>query len=142
MDDERIEELLIAVSAGDRVAFKALFDEAAPGMAARLAFGGVPDLQAEAAICETFSEVWQGDYTVPLRPGQSLGDWLGALAESHAPPRNGSAAQPVTITPDLWRRVTRQAFPESWRNILKRSDVLFLILGAVVWAVILRLVTP
>lgn len=140
MDNERAEELLMQISAGDRDAFAALFEEAAPGVAARLAYEGVPTGGAEAALVQSFADLWQGDYAVPLKPGQTLPDWLAALALEHAATRKpGQPQTAAPITPALWRRVERQAFPESWRNILRRTDVVFGVIAAIVWALILRL---
>lgn len=142
MDTDRIEHLLMDISAGQRGAFRDLFDEAAPAMAARLALRGVPMAQAETALVEAFAQIWEGEYSVPLRPEQSLSDWLGALAEAQITRPSGpqTQARPLAITDAVWAKVAKRAYPESWRNLLRRSDVVFGIIGAVVWALIMRFI--
>lgn len=141
MDNERAENLLDQISAWDSEALKALFDEAAPSMAARLAYDGVPAGAAETAIVQVFADIWDGEYSVPMRPGQSLPDWLATLAQHHVrKTKQATPQQPVPITAALWKRVEASAFPSGWRDFLKRSDVLFAIIAAVAWALILRFV--
>jgi len=142
METDNIEALLMQVSQGDRAAFRALFFEAGPAMAARLGFEGVDPLTAESALVETFAEIWEGEYGAPLRPGQSLSEWLGRLAVNHAKAKQAEPTTPVETSEVLWAKVAKRAYPESWRNILKRTDLLFGVAAAVVWAVILLLVSP
>lgn len=142
MDDEQIEFWLMRVGSGDRAALRSLFDAVAPGMAATLAAKGVGKPAAEGAIAATFSQLWNGDYAQALRPGQSLMDWLISLAVNHAPRPAADQADPIIVSDHLWKKVARQAFPENGWNILKRTDVLFGIAAAIVWAVIIRFMIP
>jgi len=142
MEPDRIEHLLMNISNGDRAAFRDLFVETAPEIAGRLAAHGAEMAASEQALIEAFAQVWEGEYRLALRPDQSLIEWLFVLARAQLPPSIGPqhARSIVPVNDALWAKVATRAYPESWRNILRRTDVIFGIIGAVVWAVILKFV--
>ena len=145
MDDERISDLLLEIGQANRPAFRDFFDEAGPVMAAQLAASGVPRHAAADAIFAVHVLIWNGDYTPPpLVAGQDqqLATWLGRFALDQAATQSRQAEQLLDLDEALWSRITKEAYPESPRNILRRLDVLFAVVAAVVWAVLLLVLTP
>lgn len=138
MHDEQIERLLGEIGQGDRDALRQLFDLIGPAVSQRLAFRGVAPDAAGKALAGLFAQLWSGDYGAPLRPGQSLSDWLGDAAEAHVTIKPGQPqAQAIQINDALWAKVRSEAFPESPRNLLRNSGLLFAVAGAVLWGLIL-----
>ncbi|MCF2904330.1 hypothetical protein L0666_04975 [Octadecabacter sp. CECT 8868] len=137
MSDDRLDELLIGTSNWDRGSHRALFDELAPKMAAHLGASGVPQGPAQSAIVEVFANIWVHDGFAPIRPDQSIQDWFCDMAMAEVATRMPSSYPPVEITDEIWKKVAKRSYPESWRNILVRTDVLFAVIGAFVWGILL-----
>ena len=142
MDGEREEFLLSEVGRGNRQAFQTLFEEAGPIVAEQLGRSSIPQHAARPAFIEMFGQIWEGSYQLPITPGLSLMDWMCRLAINAAKTHTHGGETPIVIDETLWNDVSKHAFPESWRNILRRLDIFAVVICAFVWAIILLVLGP
>lgn len=138
MNVDRIDNLLFEAQRRDRAAFQELVFQAAPVLAVRLAQNGVAATTAEQALLNTFTKIWKQETVVPFSPDQSSIDWLADMAaqEAHEMCGPASDAPALVETTALWQEIEKAAFDHTWRSTLRRLDLVFAVIAALFWAII------
>jgi len=132
VDEEQLKSALEKIDMGDRDAFRAVFDNVGPYVAEQLSKHRVSSTNARAVFVETFGQLWDGTCHFPNKSDVSHRDGIASVALGLSKPASKGAEALIAMDEALWSSVTKRAYPESWRNMLRRLDVP----GAIVCALV------
>ena len=137
MTEQHLEALLERIGNDDRSALQELVQATATPVSLMLSHEGHPPGGVRKALVLAYAELWRGEYAVPLLPGDSLQGWITKLARHHVPRTAPSRSNASIVDESLWPEVAKEAFPESLRNLWRRSEIGFILIGALIWGLIL-----